>query len=270
MRSIDFPDADMPTGLEALKAGLTEDNQLTALESRFLTILFRRYSYHGGRGDLIEAVRYFKGPRKAEFIAAYDQTQEKKRLADLRVQLKKLVGNRCPSCGGSRPGELDHHLPKKRYPEYAVLPMNLIACCGECNKRKSQTVGAGPEEAYLHPYFDKVPPVAFMQVALDVQPHHIKALLTFDDAAVIADHTLKARMKHQFGKIDLNARVESDVTEYITERSGILDDEYGDAPDPALVKATILKWALRADKDHTVGSWVLRAAASSRTSRALS
>ena len=44
--------------------------------------------------------------------------------------------SKCPFCGVGIVSTLDHYLPKTKYPTYALTPVNLIACCADCNKNK--------------------------------------------------------------------------------------------------------------------------------------
>ncbi|MDF0607209.1 HNH endonuclease [Neisseriaceae bacterium TC5R-5] len=59
----------------------------------------------------------------------------------------------CPFCGIGQVSTLDHFLPKAYYPEFSILPINLIPACADCNKNK----GAQKIEEHtqtLHPYFE--------------------------------------------------------------------------------------------------------------------
>ena len=60
--------------------------------------------------------------------------------------------NKCPFCGVGRVSTLDHYLPKTKYPTYAVTPVNLVACCAECNKKRKnrRLVKRGKMNLYTH------------------------------------------------------------------------------------------------------------------------
>jgi len=65
------------------------------------------------------------------------------------------ANEKCPFCGGiGRPKSLDHFLPKANYPQYAVLPQNLVPCCRDCNTEKSNALANVEDEQSIHPYFD--------------------------------------------------------------------------------------------------------------------
>jgi hypothetical protein len=64
--------------------------------------------------------------------------------------------NTCPMCGSLHSGTLDHLLPKKAFPEFAVFGLNLVPAC-KCNGLRSTCLtGPNPGERILHPYFDDV------------------------------------------------------------------------------------------------------------------
>lgn len=70
-------------------------------------------------------------------------------------EIKVGAKGKCPYCGGIGDVEpLDHYLPKSRYPQFAVLPANLIPSCDRCNKLS----GFGVVDCYtaqsINPYFD--------------------------------------------------------------------------------------------------------------------
>ncbi len=62
--------------------------------------------------------------------------------------------NRCPLCAHRDVATLDHYLPKENYPEFAVLPANLVPCCTGCNGAKRTYIPNSVEEQLFHPYFD--------------------------------------------------------------------------------------------------------------------
>lgn len=70
-------------------------------------------------------------------------------------QLKsKAPLGKCPFCGLGQASTLDHYLPKSKHPLIAVLPINLIPACKDCNTDKSTTIAVTEGEQCLHPYFD--------------------------------------------------------------------------------------------------------------------
>lgn len=66
-------------------------------------------------------------------------------------------GERCPFCGDiGHTKNLDHFLPKTHFPEFSVMPLNLVPSCRDCNMgEKGQAYATVADEQVLHPYIDK-------------------------------------------------------------------------------------------------------------------
>lgn len=61
---------------------------------------------------------------------------------------------KCPFCGVGVASTLDHYLPKTKFPQFSVLPHNLVPSCKDCNTGKSTKVPSFIGKQSLHPYFD--------------------------------------------------------------------------------------------------------------------
>ncbi|PMH28177.1 hypothetical protein BCU71_06295 [Vibrio lentus] len=75
----------------------------------------------------------------------------------------------------------DHFLPSSVYPNFFVLPWNLIPTCGDCNRAKSDKSPQNSKENLPHPYFNAV---LFKKNWLKVVIKEVKPLkyeLAFDD-----------------------------------------------------------------------------------------
>ena len=74
----------------------------------------------------------------------------------------------CPICETGVVKELDHYLPKSRYPGLAITPANLIPLCSDCN-RVGGKGGYSPttyEETLFHPYFEEPPSYVWLRADL--------------------------------------------------------------------------------------------------------
>lgn len=65
-----------------------------------------------------------------------------------------VPNNRCPLCGVGSVAHCDHHLPKARYPDLSVLPINLVPACHFCNDTKKSKYPALVGQQTFHPYYD--------------------------------------------------------------------------------------------------------------------
>lgn len=95
---------------------------------------------------------------KSDLIKAYTQyfVPEAKPARRIYDYLLNCTQDRCPFCGGlGVPANLDHYLPKDSFPQFSVLPVNLVPSCRDCNIGEKGTYFAvNPEEQFLQPYVD--------------------------------------------------------------------------------------------------------------------
>ncbi|GGI20498.1 hypothetical protein [Oxalicibacterium faecigallinarum] len=110
-------------------------------------------------------VHYLKGPRGPNVLVPLGLDinltkwiEERYKSAPKALSLNWIKDARkehkltaCPMCGGSSVSTLDHVLPKREYPEFAVLSYNLVPSCDGCQRRRSSK---GKSIEFVHPYFD--------------------------------------------------------------------------------------------------------------------
>lgn len=80
------------------------------------------------------------------------RTKPAREIYDLLLSRAPL--GRCPFCGVGHASTLDHYLPKTKYPQLSVVPLNLVPSCKDCNTEKSTAVATTAGSQSLHPYFD--------------------------------------------------------------------------------------------------------------------
>lgn len=76
-----------------------------------------------------------------------------------RIFYEKILNSAqdsCPFCGGiGSPNNVDHFLPKARFPQFSVFPGNLVPICRDCNSgSKKEFFGQVQSDQLIHPYFD--------------------------------------------------------------------------------------------------------------------
>ena len=81
---------------------------------------------------------------------------------------KILAGTngKCAICSIGVASTLDHYLPKAEYPTLCVFPANLVPECQACNKNKGKYVPDNNERMLLHPYFDDLSTVIWLDARL--------------------------------------------------------------------------------------------------------
>ncbi|WP_201542494.1 HNH endonuclease [Psychrobacter faecalis] len=77
---------------------------------------------------------------------------------DIYNEIKASAKEGCPYCGFLRDiEELDHFLPKSKYPQFSILTSNLIPSCKTCNQTyKKSSFATCYKEQIIHPYMDYV------------------------------------------------------------------------------------------------------------------
>lgn len=96
---------------------------------------------------------------KSELVKIYDDyfVPEKKPARKVYDALLNAAKGRCPFCGGiGAPRNLDHFLPKAHFPQFSVLPKNLVPSCRDCNMDgKGQDFAVNADDQIIQPYIDK-------------------------------------------------------------------------------------------------------------------
>lgn len=97
--------------------------------------------------------------KKSELTKLYDQyfVPESKPARKIYNALFNAAKEKCPFCGGiGTPRNLDHFLPVAHFPQFSVLPQNLVPACRDCNQgAKGHTYATSADEQVIQPYLDK-------------------------------------------------------------------------------------------------------------------
>ncbi len=109
--------------------------------------------------------------------------------------------SRCPYCGHRRVRQLDHFLPKSKYPAFSVAPMNLVPSCSDCNKDKLAGDAARLEDLPLHPYFENVDHQAWLTAELIEGPIAVFIFSVSQDCGLPDIDLL--RLQSQFDDLNL-------------------------------------------------------------------
>lgn len=90
----------------------------------------------------------------------------------------------CLYCGFRDSTTLDHYLSKSVYPNYAILPINLVPCCDNCNRAKSNYDDNNLEEYeyFLHPYFDDYNNIRWLNGTLEFFENSIMVKYYIDNS----------------------------------------------------------------------------------------
>lgn len=73
-----------------------------------------------------------------------------------KLQIKTIIST-CQNCTLNSINTLDHILPKSKFPEFVVNPINLFPCCSSCNSYKNSESDNGIGQRFLNLYLDRLP-----------------------------------------------------------------------------------------------------------------
>jgi len=134
----------------------------------------------------------------------------------------------CCFCSYGEPTELDHFLPKSRYPEFSILPINLVPICHYCNRLKLNKTPTSTE-CYIHPYFEDYSKLQWL--VADLQFNNNVPVITFQIKRDLEEESpeIFARINYQFHKLNLNHRYSLSANTEIGEMHHRLNKlhEYG-------------------------------------------
>lgn len=119
----------------------------------------------------------------------------------------------CPICEGvfSTKVTLEHIIPKSGKekngqklgePRLAILPINLVKCCGECNTSKHSKRSVTKEESEINPYFEE----------FDIE-NYIE--LNFNDT----DETFQPNIKFHYQDNPMDKRIQNFINNYNIEKT---------------------------------------------------
>jgi hypothetical protein len=118
---------------------------------------------------------------------------------------------KCPLCGVGTVAVLDHHLPKARYPDLAVCPLNLVPACDFCNNAKRMRFPKSAGEQTIHPYYDDFTKEQWIFATLDAQGPLV--LLFRAEAPAHWPPVAKARAKRHFDVVKLGQSYTSNAND---------------------------------------------------------
>lgn len=169
MKRLEIPDIQFTEVVDKIVEGITGDDafaEKVMQEKRGLLTANESYNAGGRTAELytIPAVRgtgnlpVIGVLSKDDLVKLYKNYFAKKAKPARAIynQLMVAAKDECAFCGGiGRPRNLDHYLPKASFPQYSVIPVNLVPSCRDCNMDgKGEVYATAAQEQVLHPYLD--------------------------------------------------------------------------------------------------------------------
>jgi 5-methylcytosine-specific restriction endonuclease McrA len=125
-------------------------------------------------------------PRRDTFNNLYSSPADNSTQGGVIATLRARTLQLCPSCGeDGTPNTLDHYLPKDRYPEFSILPQNLLPMCDACQASKgTKTVDAANRRLFIHAYYDTFVDQQIVLLTIDA-PYNAPASITLEPATTL-------------------------------------------------------------------------------------
>lgn len=182
--------------------------------------------------------------------AGEDSEILRKNFSILRHGRHKLVGLRlmrgsslCCLCGHRESSDLDHYLPKGRFPEFAAMTANLIPVCGKCNQKKSSVYRHGRGgPAFFHPYRHKLPNEQFLMAKLEIDSTTVSAQYGIIKTPLM-DEEIFETLVFQFQRLGLGQLFGEQAASTLDERKTAIYEYYDDGG-----SAGVRKYLLREAK----------------------
>ncbi len=197
--------------------GALRGHNLTAAELDEVIAIYDRYD-----SDLAQPCDFLKGENLPESLrdaiyAAYDTTQEGRRLDEIRELVSKGV-DLCPVCGIDPAVELDHFLPRSVFSPLAIFTHNLVPMCHACNNAKLAGFATEDNGGALHPYYDHLPDVQFVQADVEIKNNGLLVHFAIDLGAALPEG-FAVRLNAQMTTLALNTRYQKELNNYISSHA---------------------------------------------------
>lgn len=122
---------------------------------------------------------------------------------------------RCPFCGVGHASTLDHYLPKNKFPQLSVTPLNLVPSCKDCNIGKKFAFAITAERQCLHPYFDHHNFIQEQWLHAKVEQTNPTVVRFFVQAPNHWDNISKERVQSHFNDFNLALRYSIEASNQI-------------------------------------------------------
>ncbi|MBG0802815.1 HNH endonuclease [Methylocystis sp. H4A] len=131
----------------------------------------------------------------------------KRLLADMVASLPPEDADLCPYCSLDTNPDLDHFLPKKRFPEFALYGRNLVPICTPCNRKKSGAVKTKVDghRLFLNPSFEPTNNSCVLEAELTFKGDNLLVRYLIDDGGRLPDGERALAQRH-YNRLNLGTR----------------------------------------------------------------
>jgi hypothetical protein len=171
---------------------------------------------------------------------------------DLREKLfEPIEVALCAHCNMTEAYTLDHYLPKRTFPEFSTLSLNLLPACGKCNSSKSDAIVAhgSSVRAFLHAYYDTLPDENFLLLDMRLKRDGLGLTYRLHKPSTMPQ-PLYQQLDSHFSLLDLNDRYRVNALSRLRGRYRGFSRLYGSA-----ARASKVRRALHIEADSLAGEF---------------
>jgi 5-methylcytosine-specific restriction endonuclease McrA len=169
-------------------------------------------------------------------------------------QHRDLQGT-CQYCGIQKPNTIDHYLPKSDFPEFSVLALNLIPCCGDCNTKKNNYWLDKGFRGIINFYIDNLPQIQFLFCDITIDSTNELPNVNFRlTIPKTIDKRLRTIINNHFKRLDLCNKYLEFINDFITDKINSIVS-YLNSNNPNDIKDRIGKEAINLKNRYGINNW---------------
>lgn len=232
MKKLALPNISFNDMLVKCSEGMEQVNVCTSFISTFPTFYAKEQQYQalslGGNlytypklNPLTNTTQVVGHLTKRKLVNLYENNlrDKGKPARDYYDSLLVSSGERCPFCGDiGHTKNLDHFLPIAHFPEFSVMPLNLVPSCRDCNMgEKGQVYATTVDAQAIHPYVDKALFYQEQWVFAEYINEDVGALRYYVNCPVTWSQEDKNRAANHFNALDLASRYSLEAGKHLSE-----------------------------------------------------
>lgn len=255
MRSLTQPDVDAAFTYRSIAESRRPAERKARLVAAEPAVLDAYETYGSSASEIVALAPANTAPATADDLKGnYEST------GVATIKLKGLIHDNnkdgwCRLCGRAKASTLDHYLPQTAFPEFSVLPRNLVPACKDCNFAKRSTYGEEGEAVFIHAYVDEVPrDVRFLFADVDYRDGGPTVTFVVDPPADI-EEDLARRLRTHFDRLGLAAEYQFEGASQMSELREMVKGAVQNGSSPNEVRQQLSAYAAAAQRVHGANYW---------------
>ncbi|USL31386.1 HNH endonuclease [Priestia megaterium] len=123
--------------------------------------------------------------------------------ANIKEIQREVIKGTCPYCLIGEQNTFDHYIPKSSFPEFSVMPLNLIPSCERCNILKSECWLENDKRKIVNLYYDEIPTAKFLYAKLSFSEEYKIPIVKFKLEKNGIDDKVFTRISSHFNRLRL-------------------------------------------------------------------